>query len=138
MGQHIKQLSGEAGHLIQRAGEMMSTIDAKTEWEKRANEISENRNWSELRIHFLKHLGEMEHLDAKKEPERAIDKAWSLLDLCMFAIGKMGIEIDLDKINYARMLERINVHEKYLGEQKIKDEENRKRRIQKEIDDDSD
>jgi len=113
----------------------------KEKWNARANEIVKMRSFHELENHFYKHLCEMDFLSDKKgieSSERFENKAWSLIDLCMFAIKKMGYELNLDDINYEKMLERIEVHEKYLSEQKIKEEEERKQQIQWERDNDTD
>jgi hypothetical protein len=90
-------------------------------------EIAGRRSWKELQDHFVKHLREMERLDAEYYNDRAFDKAWSLLDLCAFAIEKMGIgytgkDFDFDNMNYGKMLERIAAHEEYLKKLRIEEE----------------
>jgi len=107
-------------------------------WTKLVVQIAEKRKWEELKSHFLKHLSEMQNLDVKKEPERAINKAWSLLDMCMITIKKMGIDLNLNKIEYEKLLERIEVHEKYLAEQVIAEEAEQKRIIKWESNHDTD
>jgi len=88
----------------------MALMSIKDEWNKEVSKISSKRNWTELKLHFIKHINEMENIDSIKEPERAINKAWSLLDLCAFAIKKMKVSINYDDMNYEKMLSRIIEH----------------------------
>ena len=102
---------------IQKWIDEMEGKDAiKESWMNDVNRISSNRSWTELENHFLKHVGEMERLD-KNEKERALDKAASLLDLCAFAIRKTGLDVNFDQMDYKRMVERIDAHEKFLAEE---------------------
>ena len=94
------------------------------------NDIADKRSWEEIMVHFQKHLDEMRTLDSRQFPDRALNKAFSLVDLCAFAITRMGNVpgfIDLfDGFPHDKLLERIEVHEQYLQKLRKEQEERRK------------
>ena len=100
---------------------MMDTEFPKQAWKQRLEDIAKSRSWTELDRHFSKHLGEMAKLDAKAAPDRATKKAFSLVNLCMISIMKMGVPayfIDfLDAFPHDDLLDRIKDHDQYLKEQ---------------------
>lgn len=114
----------------------------KNKWNGRIQEIAENREWNEILDHFQKHLLEMMRLNVKDEPERAIDKANSILNLAAISIKKMGIDFDLENIDHEKLLERIEIHDKYLAEKARMEEQDRlnalRKKRQEEMDDDTD
>jgi hypothetical protein len=102
---------------------------AKAKWLARVNDIADKRSWDALMDHFHKHLDEMRTLDSNQFPDRAVNKAFSLVDLCAFAITRMNVPgfVDFfDAFPHDKLLERIDVHEAYL--QKIREEQEERRK----------